>query len=156
MSCGTVTPMESSEEAGESDSERRRRRRRRTKKKGNGPSRETRHLLFLARWGLGGVTMFAAWAYGIWMTPTLGWGSAVFMPAGIAAMVCIAGALAVPFITFLTVILAFLSMADAGPLVGLRRAGMAFAAVGALNSAWQLFLFVLTKRRVTRNEAGYK
>jgi hypothetical protein len=141
---------------GESDSERRRRRRKRSKKKKDGLSRETRHLLMLARWGLGGLLMIATWGYGIWMIETLGWKASVFFPAGIAALVCIVGALAVPFITFLMVLLAFLSMADAGPMVGLRRAGMAFAAVGALNAAWQSFLFILNKRQVTRNEAGYK
>ncbi len=33
---------------------------------------------------------------------------------------------------------------------------MAFAAVGALNGVWRIFVFFLTKREVTRNEAGYK
>ncbi len=148
--------METGEDVGESDSERRRRRRKRRKKKKEGLSRETRHLLMLARWGLGALTMVATWGYGFFMIETLGWKASIFFPAGVAALVCIVGALGVPFITFLAILLAFLSMADAGPLVGLRRAGMAFAAVGALNAAWQIFLFVLTKRQVTRNEAGYK
>lgn len=100
--------------------------------------------------------MLAVWAYGIYVIDVIGWKASIFFPAGIAAMVCIVGALAIPFISFLVVLLAFLSMADAGPMVGLRRAGMGLAAVGALNAAWQTFLYVLSKRQVTRNEAGYK
>ena len=148
--------METGEDVGESDSERRRRRRKRRKKKKEGLSQETRQLLMLARWGLGALAMLATWGYGLFMIETLGWKASIFFPAGIAALVCIVGALSVPFITFLAVLLAFLSMADAGPLVGLRRAGIVFGAVGALNAAWQTFLFVLNKRQVTRNEAGYK
>jgi len=137
--------------------ERRRRRRRRSKKKGaDGLSPETRHLLLLARWGVGGLVLIAIWAYGVWVSPRLGWGAIIFLPAGAAAMVCIANALSVPFIAVLGMILAFLLQIDAGPLAGLRRAGMAFAAIGALNAVWQTMLFFLSKREVTRNEAGYK
>jgi hypothetical protein len=148
--------METGEDVGESDSERRRRRRKRRKKKKEGLSQDTLHLLMLARWGLGALAMLTTWGYGIFMIETLGWKASIFFPAGVAALVCIVGALAVPFITFLVALLAFLSMADAGPLVGLRRAGLAFAGVGALSAAWRIFLFVLNKRQVTRNEAGYK
>lgn len=145
------------EEVVESDSERRRRRRRtRRRKKGKEPNVELQRLWFLARWGIGGLAMLATFAYGIYVTPVLGWGALVFFPAGIVGMICISYALAVPFITALAMVLAFLSQIDSGPLVGLRRAGMAFGGVGALNAVWQIFVFYMRKREVTRNEAGFK
>ena len=145
-----------SEAAEESDSERRRRKRRRRRRKVKQASVETQRLLLLARWSVGGLAMLATWAYGVWVTNVLGWGALIFFPAGIAAMICISYALAVPFITFLAIIVAFLSRVDSGPLVGLQRAGMAFVAVGALNGVWRMFVFLMTKREVTRNEAGFK
>src|ERR1700750_2079863 len=101
--------------AGESDSERRRRRRRRRKTKKVGMSAETAHLLRLARWGVGGLVMVATWSYGIYVTEKLSWGALIFFPAGIAGMVCIAAALAIPFVTFVAVVVAFLWRIDSGP-----------------------------------------
>jgi hypothetical protein len=148
---------ESAAFAGESDSERRRRRRRRRKKKNKeGMSAETAHLLRLTRWGVGGLVMVATWGYGIYVIDKLGWGASIFFPAGIAAMVCIASALSIPFVTFVAVVVVFLWRIDSGPLVGLRYAGMAFVGVGALYGVWRLFVFLIVKREVTRNEAGYK
>jgi hypothetical protein len=143
----------------ESDSERRRRRRRhrrRKKKKTEGMSDETVQLLRLARWGVGGLVMLATWAYGVYVADKLGWGALIFFPAGLAAMVCISYALAIPFVTFLIVVVAFLMKIDGGPLAGLRFAGMAFAGVGALYAVFRFFVFMIVKREVTRNEAGYK
>jgi len=161
LSYGTVEAMESehgnadgTDAAG--DGERRRRRRRRKKKKTKELSDTTRQLLLLARWGIGGLTMLAIWAYGVWVGSKLGWGALIFLPAGAVGMVCIAYALAVPFVTVLVVIVAFLLQVDAGLLAGLRRAGMAFLAVGALNAVWRAMVFSLHKREVTRDEAGYK
>ncbi len=135
----------------------RRRRRRRSKRKGeDGLSAETRHLLKLARWTVGGIVMLATWAYGVYVIPKLGWGAAMFFPAGAVAMVCIASALSIPFVSILLMIVGFLLAIDGGPLAGLRRAGMAFVAVGGLNAVWQTMMFFLSKREVTRNEAGYK
>jgi hypothetical protein len=158
-----VTSMESEtgsggDTEGESKGEYRRRRRRRSKRKGDdgGLSAETRHLLMLARWATGGLVMLATWAYGVYVIPKLGWGAAMFFPAGAAAMVCIASALSVPFISVLLMIVGFLLQIDAGPQAGLRRAAMAFVAVGALNAVWKTMMFFLSKREVTRNEAGYK
>jgi hypothetical protein len=142
--------------AGESDSERRRRRRRRRKKKKEGMSAETAQLLRLARWGVGGLVMVATWAYGLYVIEKLGWGALIFFPAGIAAMLCIASALSIPFVAFIVAVVAFLWRIDSGPLGGLRFAGMAFAGVGALYGVWRLFVFLIVKREVTRNEAGYK
>jgi hypothetical protein len=141
---------------GESDSERRRRRRRRRKNKKRGISAETARLLRLARWGIGILVMVATWAYGVYVIGKLGWAALIFFPAGIAAMVCISAALAIPFITFVVAVVAFLWRIDAGPMGALRYSGMAFAAVGAFYTVWRLFVFLIVKREVTRNEAGYK
>jgi hypothetical protein len=119
-------------------------------------SAENAQLLRLARWGVGGLVMAATWSYGIYVAEKLGWGALIFFPAGIAGMVCIAAALAIPFVTFVAVVVAFLWRIDSGPLVGLRYAGMAFAGVGASYTVWRLFVFLIVKREVTRNEAGYK
>ena len=144
--------------AEESDSERRRRRRRRRKKKGKETSAETQRLLFLARWAAGGLALLATWAYGVYVfsTTSLGFGALIFFPAGIVAMIGISYALAIPFFAMLAMIVGFLSRIDSGPLIGLQRAAMAFVAIGILNGVWQIFVFFLTKREVTRNEAGYK
>ena len=142
--------------AEESDSERRRRRRRRKKKKGKETSAETQRLLFLARWAVGGLSLLATWAYGFYVSPILGWGALIFFPAGIVAMIGISYALAIPFYAMLAMIVGFLSRIDSGPLIGLQRAAMAFVAIGILNGVWQIFVFVMTKREVTRNEAGFK
>jgi hypothetical protein len=141
---------------GESDSERRRRRRRRRKNKKRGISAETARLLRLARWGTGILVMVATWAYGLYVIDKLGWGALIFFPAGAVAMVCIAAALSIPFITFVVVVVGFLWRIDSGPLGALRYSGMAFIAVGALYTVWRLFVFLIVKREVTRNEAGYK
>jgi hypothetical protein len=148
-----------SEAAEESDSERRRRRRRRRRrKKGKEASTETQQLLLQARWALGALTMLAAWGCGIYVYVTTGslWGALLYFPAGMAAMICVSYALAVPFIAMLAAIVGFLSRIDSGPLIGLQRAGMAFVAVGALNGILRVFVYALTKREVTRNEAGFK
>jgi hypothetical protein len=148
-----------SDAAEESDSERRRRRRRRRKKKkGKETSAETQRLLFLARWTAGTLSMFVAWGCGIYVyvrTDSILKGL-LFLPAGVAALICVSYALAVPFFAMLAMIVGFLLRIDSGPLIGLQRAGVAFLAVGALNGVWQIFVFVMTKREVTRNEAGFK
>jgi hypothetical protein len=163
-----VTPMESEtgnradgaaeDGEGESDSERRRRRRRRKRRKGKQASVETLQLLLVARWAVGFLAMLATWAYGIYVynTTPLGWGALIFFPAGIAAMVCISYALAIPFFAFIGIIVGLLSRIDSGLLIGIQRGAMAFVAVGAVHAVWRLFVFLLTKREVTRNEAGYK
>jgi hypothetical protein len=94
---------------GESDSERRRRRRRRRKKKKeDGVSAETaQFLLRLLRWGVGALVMFATWAYGFYVAEKLGWGAAIFFPVGVAAMLCVEAALAIPIITVIVVVVAF-------------------------------------------------
>jgi riboflavin transporter FmnP len=143
----------------ESDSERRRRRRRRRKKKqGTETSTETQRLLFLARWAAGGLALLATWAYGMYVfsTTNLGLGALIFFPAGFVAMIGISYALAIPFYAVLAMIVGFLSRIDSGPLIGLQRAAMAFVAIGILNGVWRIFVFFMTKREVTRNEAGYK
>jgi hypothetical protein len=119
-------------------------------------SAETKQLLRLVRWGVGGLVMVATWAYGLYVIDKLGWGAAIFFPAGIVGLVCIAAALSIPFVTFVAVVVAFLFRIDSGPLGALRYAGMAFAAVGAFYTVWRLFVFLIVKREVTRNEAGYK
>jgi len=141
---------------GESDSERRRRRRRRRKDKKRGISAETARLLLLARWGTGILVMVATWAYGLYVIDKLGWAALIFFPAGIVAMVSIAAALSIPFITFVVVVVAFLWQVDSGPMGALRYSGMAFIAVGAFHTVWHLFVFLIVKHEVTRNEAGYK
>jgi riboflavin transporter FmnP len=160
-----VTGMESepgssaSEVAQESDSERRRRRRRRRKKKkGTETSAETQRLFFLARWAAGALLMFATWAYGMYVysTTNLGWGALIFLPAGIVAMIGLSYALAVPFFAVLAMIVGFIYRINSGPIIALQGAVMAFVAVGILNGVWRIFVFFLTKREVTRNEAGYK
>jgi hypothetical protein len=164
LSYGTVTGMKSetgrnvSDAAEESDSERRRRRRRRRKKKTEGLSKEVRKLLLLARWAMGGLAMLATWAYGIYVysTTALGWGSMIFFPAGIAAMVCISYALAVPFLATIGLIVGFMLKIDSGPLIALQRGAMAFVGVGGLNAIWRVIVFFLTRREITPNEAGYK
>jgi hypothetical protein len=149
---------ETADFGGESDSERRRRRRRRRKKKKEeGMSAETAHLLLrLVRWGVGGLVMLATWAYGFYVADKLGWGAVIFFPAGIAAMLCVAAALAIPITTLIVVVVAFLLRIDSGLLIGLRNASIAFAGVGALYAIWRLFVFLIVKREVTRTEAGYK
>lgn len=117
---------------------------------------ETAQLLRLARWGVGALVMLATWGYGIYVADKLGWGALIFFPAGLAGFVFIPAALSIPFITFLAVVVAFLWRIDTGPMNSLRYAGMAFAGVGALYSVWRLFVFLIVKREVTRNEAGFK
>ena len=159
-----MTGMESelgssaSDAAEESDSERRRKRRRRRKKKGKETSAETQRLLFLARWTVAVLVMFGAWGCGIYVYVTTDsiLKGLLFLPAGVAALICVSYALAVPFFAMLAMIVGFLSRIDSGPLMGLQRAAMAFVAIGILNGVWRIFVFVLTKREVTRNEAGYK
>jgi hypothetical protein len=149
---------ESSAFEGESDSERRRRRRRRrkSKKKKEGMSAETAQLLRLARYGVGGLVMLATWGYGLYVIDKLGWGALIFFPAGIVGGLCIAAALSIPFITFVVVVVACLWRSDSGLWGALRYGGMAFVAVGAGYAVWRLFVFLIVKREVTRNEAGYK
>ena len=143
--------------AGESDSERRRRRRRRrTKKKKEGMSVETTQLLRLARWGIGILVMLAVWCYGFYIAEKLGWKALIAFPVGIAALFCIAAALSIPFISFIAAVVLFLLKIDTGLDNALRYAGFGFAAVGALYTVWRLFVFLIVKREVTRNEAGYK
>jgi hypothetical protein len=129
----------------------------RKKKKEDGVSAETaQFLLRLLRWGVGALVMFATWAYGFYVAEKLGWGAAIFFPVGVAAMLCVEAALAIPIITVIVVVVAFLIQIDAGPLIGLRNASIALAGVGALYSIWRLFVFLIVKREVTRIEAGYK
>jgi hypothetical protein len=144
--------------ASESDSEhRRRRRRRRRKKNEEGMSPEAAQLLLrLARWGVGGVVMLATWIYGFYVADKLGWGAAIFFPAGILAMLCVVAALSIPIATLIVVVVAFVLRIDSGPLAGLRDASIAFAGVGALYAIWRLFVFLIVKREVTPGEAGYK
>ena len=54
------------------------------------------------------------------------------------------------------VVVACLWRSDFGLWGALRYGGMAFVAVGALYAVWRLFVFLIVKREVTRNEAGYK
>ena len=143
--------------AGESDSERRRRRRRkRTKKKRVGISVETAQLLRLTRWGIGVLVMLSTWGYGFYISDKLGWKALIAFPVGIAALFCIAAALSIPFVSFLAAVVLFLLKIDSGLDNALRYAGFGFAAVGALYTMWRLFVFLIVKREVTRNEAGYK
>ena len=143
---------------GESDSERRRRRRRRRrKKKDEGISPEAAQLLLrLARWGVGGLVMLATWGYGFYVVDKVGWGATIFFPVGIAAMICVAAALAIPIVSLIVAVIAFMLRIDSGPSVGMRDASLAFAGVGALYAIFRLFVFLIVKREVTRNEAGYK
>ena len=163
LSYGIIAMMESQSDprtadfVGESDSERRRRRRRRRKKKEEDASSvETAQLFRLARWSTGGLVMMATWIYGFYLIDKLSWSAAIFFPAGIAAMLCVAAALSIFFTTLLVVVVAFLLRVDSGLAVGLRDAGIAFMAVGALHATWRLFVFLIVKREVTRTEAGYK
>jgi hypothetical protein len=153
------TGSKASDAVEETDSERRRRRRRRRKKKnGSKASVETQRLLLLARWTAGVLVMFATWAYGVYVysTTPLGLGALIFLPVGILAMIGISYALAIPFVAMLAMIVGFLTRIDSGPLIGMQRAAMAFVAVGILNGVWRMFVFFMTKREVTRNEAGFK
>src|SRR4051812_33585596 len=95
-----------SDAAEESDSERRRRRRRRRKKrKGKETSAETQRLLFLARWGAGVLVMLATWGTGIYTFFDKGpLYSLLYFPAGIAALIGVSYALAVPFVAVLAMI----------------------------------------------------
>lgn len=113
-------------------------------------------LLRLARWGVGGLVMLATWAYGFYVVDRLDWAALIFFPAGIAAMLCVASALAIPIITLVVVVVAFLLRIDSGLWVGLRAASIAFVGVGALYAIWRLFVFLIVKREVTPTEAGYK
>ena len=119
-------------------------------------SAEMVQLLRLARWGVGGLVMLATWGYGIYVADKLGWGALIFFPAGLVGGVCIASALSIPFVTFVVVVVACLWRSDSGLWGALRYGGMAFVAVGAGYAVWRLFVFLIVKREVTRNEAGYK
>lgn len=143
----------------ESDSERRRRRRRRRRrKKGTDGDAELKQLLMIARWAAGALTMFAIWGYGFYIASTtnLGWGATIFFPVGIVGMIGISYALAVPFWAVLAMIVAFIYRINSGPINALQFALFAFVGVGILNGVWRIFVFFMTKREVTRNEAGFK
>ena len=147
-----------SDAAEESESERRRRRRRRRKKKkGKETSTEVQRLWFLARWALGVLAMLATWGAGIYILfdkgPTY---ALLYFPAGIAALIGISYALAVPFVAVLAMIVGFIYRINSGPVNALLFALIAFVGVGILNGVWRIFVFVMTKREVTRNEAGFK
>ena len=164
LSYGTVTEMESepgssaSDAAEESDSERRRRRRRRRKKKkGKETSAETQRLLFLARWTVGALVMLATWGTGIYTFFEKGpLYALLYFPAGIAALIGVSYGLAIPFVAVLAMIVGFIYRINSGPIMAFQFALVAFVGVGILNGVWRIFVFVLTKREVTRNEAGYK
>lgn len=117
---------------------------------------ETAQLLRLARWGVGVLVMLAAWGYGFYISEKLGWKALIAFPVGIVAMFCITSALSIPFISFLAAVVLFLLKIDGGLENALRYAGFAFVAVGALYAVWRLFVFLIVKREVTRNEAGFK
>lgn len=153
------TGRNASEDAGEeSDSERRRRRRRRRRRKSRDNSAEVKQLLRVARWGAGVLALLATWAYGVYVynTTTLGWGALIFFPAGFVSMLGISYAFAVPFFAVLGMIVAFLYRVNSGPVIALQFSLMAFVGIGILNAVWRIFVFFMTKREVTRNEAGFK
>jgi hypothetical protein len=110
-------------------------------------------MLFWARWSAGGAVMLAIWGYAIWIGLDIR--TAVFFPAGGVAGVCVACALSVPVLALVATIMAGLSMADAGVFAILHRCGEAFLAVGALAATWQGFLYLLSRRKIRRDEAGY-
>lgn len=116
-------------------------------------SRRARKTLFWARWSAGAVAMLAIWGYAIWIGLDLN--TAIFLPAGVLAGICIACALSMPILTSVVTIIAGVSMADAGVFAILHRCGEAFLAVGALAGIWQGFVYALSKRKIRRDEAGY-
>lgn len=115
-------------------------------------SRRARRMLFRLRWGAGAAAMIAIWVYGFWRSFEVG---LAFLPAGIVAGICIASALSVPFLTTSAVVMAGLIEADAGIAAMAHRCAEAFMAVGGLAAAWQGFIYVLGKRKIRRDEAGY-
>ena len=142
----------------ESDSERRRRRRRRRKKKkASQASVETQRLFLVARWAAGALVMFATWGTGIYTLFDKGLVySLLYFPAGIAALIGVSYALAIPFVAVLAMIVGFIYRINSGPIIALQFALIAFIGIGILNGVWRIFVFFLTKREVTRNEAGFK
>jgi hypothetical protein len=110
-------------------------------------------MLFWGRWSAGAVVMLAIWAYTIWIGLDIR--TAVFLPAGVLAGVCVAFALSVPVLTSVAIVIAGLSMADAGAFALLHRCGEAFLAVGAMTAMWQGFIYVLSRRKIRREEAEY-
>ena len=152
------TGSKASDAVEETDSERRRRRRRRRKKKkGNEASAEMQRLFVIARWALGVLVMLVTWGTGIYTLFDKGpLYALLYFPAGIAALIGVSYALAVPFVSVLAMIVGFIYRINSGPIIALQFALVAFVGVGILNGIWRIFVFFMTKREVTRNEAGFK
>jgi hypothetical protein len=152
------TGSKASDAVEESDSERRRRRRRRRKKKkGSQVSVETQRLLLIARWAVGALVMLATWGTGIYTFFDKGpLYALLYFPAGIAALIGVSYALAIPFVAVLAMIVGFIYRINSGPIIAFQFALVAFVGVGILNGVWRIFVFFMTKREVTRNEAGFK
>jgi len=96
--------------------------------------------------------MVMVWTYGVWRDDNH---LLLYLPAGIVAAICVASALAVPFITSVALMAAFLSTVDAGLIEVIRRCGEAVAAVGLLAAGWRGLVYMLDKRKIRHDEAGY-
>lgn len=77
---------------------------------------------------IAGMAMVGVWIYGFWQSTQIG---LIALPVGVGVFICTVGASFYPLITALAIIVGALLGVDGGVLNMLKRAAIAFAAVGA-------------------------
>lgn len=83
---------------------------------------------------LAAIAALVTWFYGFWKGPTTGM---IFLPIGMLVFFATVGALAVPMISSVLVIVAALTMAGRGAEDALVFAVQVFLGVGLVSFAWQ-------------------
>ena len=92
--------------------------------------------------GLAAAAMATTWFYGFWKG---GDATLIWLPLGVVVFMCTLGALAVPTLTAVAAIVAFLIQIDKGPAAGIILAAKAFLAIGLVSFAWNTWLRLATR-----------
>lgn len=85
---------------------------------------------------LAAILTLVTWLYGFWKGPTTG---LIFLPIGILVFFATIGALAIPLISSVLVIVAALTMAGKGMTAAATLAFQVFLGVGVFGFAWLLW-----------------
>lgn len=83
------------------------------------------------------VATLCTWAYGFWRGPTSG---LIFLPLGTLVFVATIGALAMPMISIVLVIVAALTMINSGIAAAVLLALQVFLAVGLVSFGWVFWI----------------
>lgn len=83
---------------------------------------------------LAAILTLVSWFYGFWKSPTTG---LIFLPIGILVFFATIGALAMPLVSSVLVIVAALAMAGKGAEAALVFGVQVFLGVGLTSFAWQ-------------------